>query len=184
MLAEIPLKIQHQKKSSHFFEEIYEKVFFRVAQMVSQSGGSFEEAKDIFHDALLIYYEKMQTNSINIHSSEEAYVLGISKHLWRRKFQKNHNLLSLTAEEKDIQISEEETPKPDQQGLLKFLEQSGKKCLEILSAFYYRQLSMQDIAKVFGYKSTRSATVQKYKCLEKLRNTVKEKQIPYESFLK
>jgi DNA-directed RNA polymerase specialized sigma24 family protein len=58
-------------------------------------GGSFDEAKDIFQDALVIYYEKSIASAISINSNEKAYLLGISKHLWLRKFKDNNLIAAL-----------------------------------------------------------------------------------------
>jgi predicted DNA-binding protein YlxM (UPF0122 family) len=55
--------------------------------------------------------------------------------------------------------------------------------MELLRAFYYDKLSMRKIAGQFDFNSERSATVQKYKCLEKVRDIVKEKSLTYEDFL-
>lgn len=46
--------------------------------------------------------------------------------------------------------------------------------MQLLIAFYYDGLSMQDMARRFGFSGTRSATVQKHKCLEKVRAEVKK----------
>ena len=46
----------------------------------------------------------------------------------------------------------------------------------MLQAVYYFKYSMQELAEEFGFRSVRSATVQKYKCLEKVRNEVKKQE--------
>lgn len=43
-------------------------------------------------------------------------------------------------------------------------------------------MSMEDLAGRFGYSIVRSATVQKYKCLKKVRDSIKEKSMSYEDF--
>jgi hypothetical protein len=43
---------------------------------------------------------------------------------------------------------------------------------------------MTQVAETFGFSGVRSATVQKYKCIEKVRETVKQKALTYEDFLK
>jgi predicted DNA-binding protein YlxM (UPF0122 family) len=53
----------------------------------------------------------------------------------------------------------------------------GKKCLELLQAFYYEQRSMQEIAETFHYKTRHSASVQKHKCLEKVREELKTSSV-------
>jgi hypothetical protein len=67
--------------------------------------------------------------------------------------------------------------------LFTFLERAGGKCMQILTEFYYHRLPMEKIMRKFGFSSERSATVQKYKCLEKIRDIVKFKSLNYEDFL-
>jgi predicted DNA-binding protein YlxM (UPF0122 family) len=66
--------------------------------------------------------------------------------------------------------------------LLNFLENAGQKCMDMLKAFYYDNLPVRTIAEQFGFSGERSATVQKYKCMEKVRETIKEKALVYEDF--
>jgi len=73
----------------------------------------------------------------------------------------------------DVAEPEDTDMEEMEQSLRYSLVRSGKKCLELLKAFYYDHCSMQDIANRFGFNGTRSATVQKYKCLEKVRNEIK-----------
>jgi hypothetical protein len=42
---------------------------------------------------------------------------------------------------------------------------------------------MKQIAGLFGYSGERSVTVQKYKCLEKVRDTIKQNALHYEDFI-
>ena len=57
--------------------------------------------------------------------------------------------------------------------VLDYVEQLGAKCRNVLLAFYYFQQPLTQIAETHGYRSVRSATVQKFKCLERLRNSVR-----------
>jgi DNA-directed RNA polymerase specialized sigma24 family protein len=162
------------------FIALYKSVFPSVARYISKMGGSFDEAKDIFQDALVIYYEKSIASAISINSNEKAYLLGISKHLWLRKFKDNNLIAALDGIEITSDANEDQ---PSETKLMHFLETSGKKCMELLRSFYYDQLPLADAAKLFGFSGVRSATVQKYKCLEKVRETIKERSLTYEDFL-
>ncbi|HEX3385741.1 MAG TPA: sigma-70 family RNA polymerase sigma factor, partial [Mucilaginibacter sp.] len=77
----------------------------------------------------------------------------------------------------------EEEIEPSESKILSFLQTAGKKCMDLLRSFYYEELPLADIAETFGFSGARSATVQKYKCLEKVRETVKEKALTYEDFV-
>ena len=150
---------------------LYREAFPHFAQMVRALGGTLEEAKDSFHDALLIYLERERAGKLNVHSSPMAYLLGTAKICWlhmraRASFSPLPDGFD-SSEFADPAMEERE------QSLLASLERTGKKCLQLLKAFYYDHLSMDDIAARFGFNGRRSATVQKYKCLEKVRENLK-----------
>ena len=149
--------------------QLYRDSFPDVARMIRRKGGTLEEAKDAFHDALLIYMEKQKAGRLQLHSSPKAYLLGIARICWLRARGATVALPEAfdAAEPEDAGMEERE------QSLRFSLVRSGKKCIELLKAFYYDHCSMQDIAIRFGFNGTRSATVQKYKCLEKVRKEIK-----------
>lgn len=158
---------------------LYKSTFPAVARHVSKMGGTFDEAKDIFQDAVVIWYEKAIENKLNLKTNEKAYLLGIAKHLWLKKHNENSKHQSIdgfdVAQEKEELLSDSK--------ILNFLQTAGKKCMDLLRSFYYDQVPLADIAESFGFSGIRSATVQKYKCLEKVRETVKEKALTYEDFV-
>jgi DNA-directed RNA polymerase specialized sigma24 family protein len=162
------------------FISLYKKAFPAVAKYVSKIGGSFDEAKDIFQDALVIFYEKSVQGGLNLQTNEQAYLLGISKNLWAKKFRENTLLMSL---DDQWDVIEMEDVQPSENKLMHYLETAGQKCMELLKAFYYDNLPVKSIAGLFGYSGERSATVQKYKCMEKVRETIKEKNLAYEDFV-
>jgi DNA-directed RNA polymerase specialized sigma24 family protein len=163
------------------FMALYKKAFPAVAKYISKMGGSFNEAKDVFQDALVIYYEKTVIASVELQTNEQAYLLGIAKHLWAKKFRETVLRTSLDGHADDI--IDEEDMQPSSAKLLHYLETAGQKCMEILKAFYYDNLPVNKITELFGYSGVRSATVQKYKCMEKVRETIKEKSLTYADFI-
>jgi DNA-directed RNA polymerase specialized sigma24 family protein len=179
-MPEVSSSVRTAAEREKLFIALYKSAFPSVARYISKMGGSFDEAKDIFQDALVIYYEKEAACANSIKTSVKAYLLGISKHLWLHKFKNNMLLapidgIDLSAETEEANYSESK--------LMHHLETAGKKCMELLRSFYYDQMPLADAAKLFGFSGVRSATVQKYKCLEKVRETIKERSLAYEDFL-
>lgn len=164
-------------------EEVYEKAFPAFARFAANRHASFAEAKDIFHDAMVLYHEKCQSPEFAVHISPEAYVVGIAKHLWIRRFHRDKKYVSLTDAESSIEIPSDYYPTVNETRLLKFVESTGKRCLELLQKFYYENASLHDIAATLGFRNEHSAAVRKFKCIEKMRNAIRSKSIGYEDFL-
>jgi DNA-directed RNA polymerase specialized sigma24 family protein len=164
------------------FTALYMEVFPSVASFIKRRGGSFNDAKDIFQDALIVFYEEKRDGPGIVH--DQAYLFGIARHLWYRG-QRKAEVPEYVSLEKgfDYEASEQQDVYPSDKKLLDFLTRAGQKCMEILCAFYYDRLSMSKLSDRFGFASERSATVQKYKCMEKVRNQVKIKNMTYEDFL-
>ena len=150
---------------------LYREAFPHFARMVRTLGGTLEEAKDSFHDALLVYLERERAGRLNVRSSPTAYLLGTAKICWL------HTRSGASFSPLPEEFDPSELPEPDREererSLLASLERTGRKCLQLLKAFYYDHLSMDDIAVRFGFNGRRSAAVQKYKCLEKVRENLK-----------
>lgn len=174
----------HTEEKNILLFTLYKGVFPAVARHVSKKGGSLEDARDIFHDALIIYYEKAKFTQASIHHSEQSYLLGIVKKLWIRKFKNDIRNTSLTGIEAMPDLAHtlsEEKPVPEK--ILRYLTKVGTKCMDLLQAFYYEKAPLEEIARRGNYSGIRSATVQKYKCLEKIRDLVKQKSMSYDDFL-
>jgi DNA-directed RNA polymerase specialized sigma24 family protein len=154
-----------------------------VAAFVHRMGGSFEDARDIFHDALVLYFEALSQKDCKIRTSEEAYILGIAKHLWIRKHNNQNNNIPLTELENRISVPDDFYPSVESMRLLRFLKSAGKKCMDLLRSFYYEPASVKTLAVKLGYPNEHSLSVQKYKCLEKVRDTIKQKSLSYEDFI-
>ncbi|HEY9197622.1 MAG TPA: sigma-70 family RNA polymerase sigma factor [Mucilaginibacter sp.] len=178
------VKLQQQGANrQQLFIALYKKVFPAVARYVARCGGSFDEAKDVFQDALLSYYEKTGAGGLAINNSDGAYIFGTARNLWIKRYRQNSQTTTLN-DGYDDEVSADGVVIPDENKLLSFLETAGRRCLDLLKSFYYDKLSMAEVAQAFGFSGERSATVQKYKCIEKVRETVKQKALTYEDFLK
>ena len=160
------------------FIRLYKSAFPVVARYINRMGGSFDEAKDVFQDALVVYYEKVVA-SPDLFTNDMAYLIGTAKNLWLKRYRQNNQNVPLD----NVYVFDEKPESPSNNRLLRFLETAGKKCMDLLKEFYYDELPLTEIAEKFGYSGVRSATVQKYKCLEKVRETVKQKALVYDDFM-
>ncbi|MBO9153319.1 RNA polymerase sigma factor [Chitinophaga sp. GCM10012297] len=161
---------------------LYREAFPHAARAVRRLGGELEEARDLFHDAIIIYLEKSRSGLLQLESSPVAYLVGITKILWLKNHRRQPKNETLDYVAHLISIPEDFYAHPEETPLLEQLKAAGGKCLQLLQAFYYEEMNMREIAETFDYGSAHSATVQKYKCLEKVRKSFSKTACHAETF--
>lgn len=158
---------------------LYRRTFPAVRQYVQRRGGTDQDAQDVFQDALVVFYEKTTAEALTLTAEPGTYLVGVCRNLWHRELERRarHPHTGLTAAEH--QPAEEAAPAladgsaVSPEAVLAYVEQLSEKCRSILLAFYYFRQPLAQIAATHDYRSVRSATVQKFKCLERLRNAVR-----------
>ncbi len=173
-------RLQTPAISEEQYIALYDQVYPVVASLVRRSGGTRDDADDIFQDAVIVAMEAHTRGTVI--ADMERYVTGVARHLMLRRLSGQKLNISLDNYEAVLTVPDEDELKPQASVLLRFLQQSGKKCMDLLSDVYFSGSSLADLAVQHGFKSVRSLSVQKHKCLTKLRSIVKSKSINYEHF--
>ena len=150
-------------------ERVYAKVYPMALHYVKEHGGSAEDAKDVFQEALIRFYEKAIHGRLVLTVSVSTYLMAVCKNLWRQELEKRSRL---TRHPSDSVWEEPKEETHSQAQLMDFVAQLGDKCRDILVSFYYFGQRLDQIAARHGYQNIRTATVQKFKCLERLRKSV------------
>jgi RNA polymerase sigma factor (sigma-70 family) len=160
-------------------ERIYAKAYPMVVHYIKTHGGNAEDAKDVLQEAMILLYEKLMLDNLMLTSSITTYVMAICKNLWRTEYRKRSRLASLTGTEMEQPSDGDDRQQAKQ--LTQYMEALGQKCKDILVDFYYHNLRMEQISLKYQYRTIHSATVQKFKCLERLRKAVSS--FSYNQFL-
>lgn len=151
---------------------LYRQAFPAVRRYIGRHGGTTQDAQDVFQDALVIFYEQAVGENLTLTAAPATYLVGISRNLWHHE-QRRRARLPHEALPDDLESLATEEPEEATLAVLNYVEQLGAKCRSVLLAFYYFQQPLTQIAAANGYRSVRSATVQKFKCLERLRDSVR-----------
>lgn len=153
---------------------IYLDNFPAILRMVIQNNGSEDDAKDLFQEAMIVLYEKVQQGGFDLYSKLKTFLYAVCRHLWLKKLQGNTWRVALSdglEETLPMEDTMEEHQKRDEQFnvMQKAMGNLGEPCKTLLEDYYLRKLSMQDIAEKFGYTNPDNAKNQKYKCLMRLK---------------
>jgi len=154
---------------------LYRQGFPLVRRYIGRRGGSVQDAQDVFQDALVVLYEQAVGGTLVLTASASTYLLGISRNLWHQELRRRARLPheALPAQWEPAAPAEPEALTEAAFAVRDYVEQLGDKCKSLLLSFYYFQQPLAQLAEAHGYRSVRSATVQKFKCLERLRHAVR-----------
>lgn len=159
-------------------EQIYRQNYHVVSGWLIKNGGSAADAADLFQEAMVVLFGKVQEEGFSLSCSIGTYLFAISKHLWYKKLQRSSRepvqLYDDTSEAEggaidDTDVNTHHEREAHYEQLDTALEQIGEPCRSLLKAFYHQDRNMQQIAAEFGYTNPDNAKNQKYKCLARLR---------------
>jgi len=141
--------------------------------LVRKMGGSSDDARDLFHDALFVLLKKLEANQFTLSGSLNGFLYHTTRILCLEKLRKENKTVRHTGEIPD-EMAEQEMEDHSRIFMAeRALEKIAEKCRDILHLFYHEKRSLEFIAKRFGLKSEQAAKTQKYKCLEAARNEFK-----------
>jgi RNA polymerase sigma factor (sigma-70 family) len=155
--------------------QLYRRAFPAVRRLVQRQGGAAQDAQDVFQDALVVFYEQAVGGTLELTASASTYLVSIARHRWQHELRRRARLPHETLPD-DLEplATEESAASPESSfAVLDYVERLGARCRDMLLNFYYFQQPLAQIAAANGYRSVRSATVQKFKCLERLRASVR-----------
>lgn len=159
-----------QKGDEKALEIIYQKYYRMMTKLVISNSGTEDEARDIYQDALIVFWQKARSGNLVLTSKISTYIYSICQNLWRKELERKKKL---TNEEKDSSITTDHDSAERETIMAKCLDQLGETCKKVLMFYYFDDMSMQDIADKLGFANTDTAKTKKYKCKQKLDELVK-----------
>jgi RNA polymerase sigma factor (sigma-70 family) len=154
-------------------ETIYRENYNLIQALVINNNGTAEDAKDIFQEAMIVLYEKVQTGSFELNCQIRTFMYSVSRRLWLKRLMLQ-NRFQVSDTQDDVVAVDEPVEDHEKRNLeFSMMEKAmsglGEPCKSLLEAFYLKKKSMQDIAASFGYTNSENAKNQKYKCLMRLK---------------
>lgn len=155
-------------------DTIYKENFGMVQALILNNNGTYDDARDIFQEAMITLYEKAKSESFVLTCQIKTYVYSVCRRLWLKRLQQMgrygiiaNGLEETVAVEEDLDIHEKRNA--EFAIMERALSSLGEPCKGILESYYLQKKDMNEIAKAFGYTNADNAKNQKYKCLIRLK---------------
>ncbi|SIT12690.1 RNA polymerase sigma factor, sigma-70 family [Zobellia uliginosa] len=173
-----------QAGSEETLRKVYEDNRSKFLNFARRYKLTEEENIDIYQDAYIVFYENIMNGKLeNLTSSISTYLFSIGKYLIFDRMRKNKKTVSGSYDltrvgEPDEQLSTLDLERSDltreQKLLQKHFKDLGAKCQELLTFFYYRGYTIQEIMKAGNYNSENVVKSAKSRCMKTLKERIQE----------
>jgi RNA polymerase sigma factor (sigma-70 family) len=168
--SEVLAKIAKGDESALDF--LYKKYYRMMTKLVISNSGTEDEARDVYQDALIVFWEKARSGKLVMTSKISTFIYSICLNLWRKELERKSRLSN--EEKDDVEYQDMESDERERI-IRECINELGDTCRRILMYYYFDGMSMNDIAEKLGYANTDTAKTKKYKCKKRLDELVKSK---------
>lgn len=150
----------------------------RIVGQVVKQGGTEEEAKDIFQEALVAIYLKTQQPAFQLTSSFYTFLFAICQNHWLKKCREKKRNNEVRLEDHGVSITTEATETFEQSEryqlyIAKFKE-LGEECQKVLRLSIIEEKSADEIMGTLGFSSISYLYKRKSNCKDKLYDIIRK----------
>jgi RNA polymerase sigma factor (sigma-70 family) len=151
---------------------LYDNYFQSVKNHVLNNSGSIDDVSDVFQDTIIVLYNQITGNTLNLTTDLKGYFFGIARNIW--SVQLRHKART---EELKFDLPEEEEEEIHDPLFQKIMTRAFNRlkpdCQTVLTLFY-DGYSYEEIAAKMSLKNETYARRKKYLCKESLMEFIKE----------
>lgn len=157
--------------------QLYQKCFPSIRQLVLSNSGLLEDAEDIFQEALVVLYRKIKDNTLILNCALSTYIYSICRNMWLDRLRRQSKTIGVIDGDREIIDLDDDTVETIYQNdryrlYQKHFKNIGEGCKKLLTLFFKGE-PMKLITKVLGFGSEQYTRKRKFKCKEKLVNSIK-----------
>lgn len=163
--------IEHIKAGDErSLDYLYQQHYKMMTKLVLKNSGTEDEAKDVYQDALIVFWQKVKNDNLVLTSKISTYLYSVCLNLWRKELDRKKRLSN---EEVDGNVIIDVDRKERIEIVNKVIQELGDTCKKVLTLYYFDGLSMTDIADELGFANADTAKTKKYKCKKELDKKIK-----------
>ncbi len=178
-----------RNRKDDILEYLYRSYFPQICRVIIKHGGNEHDARDLFQEALIIIFKRLNENNLVIKSSFHNYFLVLCKFIWFRQSEIKNSHRKTTDPVDDF-LAENSHPETveevdGEKTRLEHLENQYEKiyqrhyrklsgdCKRVLKMFF-RKKSFREISSRMAYSNEVYARRKKYLCMQQLMKMVNQ----------
>ncbi len=155
---------------------VYHEYYPFVERLILNAYGDKDAAREIFHQSLMIIYQRIQKAPLVLGCAFSTYLYAIARNLWYKELKERSRFVGIQHGNEPaatyISLDAEQIQRRDK--ILEFhLSKLSKDCQKILE-MHFSGKTLADICTVLGYRDVHYASDRKYRCRKSLMNRIRK----------
>jgi RNA polymerase sigma factor (sigma-70 family) len=152
---------------------LYDNYFQSVKNHVLSNSGSEEDVSDVFQDTIIVLYNQITEDNLNLTTDLKGYFFGIARNVWSSQLRKKQKTVELDIDPPDEEEPEEQSD-PVLERIISRVFQKLKPDQQMILNLFSDGRTYEEIAIKMNLKNEVYARRKKYLCKEALLELVKE----------
>lgn len=156
--------------------KLYRDCFPAIEQMILKNSGEIEDAEDVFQEALVVLYRKVKEGNLVLKCALPTFIYSICKNMWLDRLRRQGRTVGFIADKQELVDLDSDViaiiHKNEQYALFqKHFQNLAEGCRKLLTLFFEAK-DMKFITKEMGFGSEQYTRKRKFKCKERLVNSI------------
>jgi len=165
-------------KNNDILAFVYKEYYPFIKKYILNNSGNKQDAEDIFQETIVMIYRKVEEGQLSLDCSFKTYIYSVCRILWLKELEtknllRKDNLEPRKMDELDVKYLLEDGDLEKKKLIQEHVLRLDENCRRILSLFY-DGASIEEITEIIGTKSTLYTKLIKFKCKEKLIESLKK----------
>ena len=156
---------------------VYSTYFPTIKNYILSRGGNDVEAKDIFQNVIIVFYQNVKAKKFELKARISTYLITLARNMWVNRKKELVKLVTLdtwsdTGKNENKLVIDHLLETERSEFAVKLMEKLGEDCRKVLTLSIYQKLSMKKISELMGFQNEQVARNKKSKCLKYLKKQI------------
>ena len=155
---------------------LYKQNLRSITNMIKENNGNEDEAKDIFQDAVVVFYEQVKTGKFQLEAKISTFLYSVAKNMWLNKLKRSKlEVAYRNTQDTDTadDLYEGVLEKEKQEIVHHVMNQLKDDCKQVLVYTIFENKAMKDVCDLMGFQNEQVARNKKSKCLNYLKTIIR-----------
>ncbi|HOP58003.1 MAG TPA: sigma-70 family RNA polymerase sigma factor [Bacteroidales bacterium] len=162
---------------------LYDNYYQMVSKHILKNNGSADDVSDVFQDSVIVLYNQITDETLNLTSDLKGYFFGIVRNIWNSQLRKKRKTIEL---EPDLMDDNNDADEDNERMFERIISRAFKKLKpdsQTVLNLFYEGCTYEEIAQRMNLKNETYARRKKYLSKEALMEIV-AKDPEYQEYLR